>query len=161
MIRLNSPVGFLSAEDEVIPGNYGMKDQVLALRWVQKNIVEFGGDPGKVTIFGGSSGGASTGYHMISPMSKGLFHKAILQSGTPLCRWSTYLPGVARDRSKIVSRIAGCDDRSSSKNLLKCLKTLPSSFFSDVHEKLWVRIVLLLYILVIKLKINSFELTTV
>ncbi|XP_060845477.1 uncharacterized protein LOC132925065 [Rhopalosiphum padi] len=130
-------LGFLSTEDDVIPGNYGMKDQVLALQWVQENIDKFGGDPGKVTIFGGSSGGASTGYHMLSPMSKGLFHKAILQSGTPLCRWSTYLPGVARDRSKIISRLAGCDGNSSSTNMLKCLKALPERFFSDVYEKLW------------------------
>ncbi|KAL5242174.1 hypothetical protein ACI65C_009584 [Semiaphis heraclei] len=129
-------LGFLSTEDDVIPGNYGMKDQVEALRWVQENIVKFGGDPGKVTIFGGSSGGASTGYHMLSPMSKGLFHKAILQSGTPLCRWSTSLPGVARDRSKTISRLAGCDGNSSSKNILKCLKTLPESFFSDIYDKL-------------------------
>jgi len=129
----------LSAEDDVIPGNYGMKDQVAALRWVQENIVKFGGDPGKVTIFGGSSGAASTGYHMLSPMSKGLFHKAILQSGTPLCRWSTSLPGVARDRSKIISRIAGWAGNGTSKTLLKCLKTLPESFFSDVYDKLWVR----------------------
>lgn len=134
-----SLVGFLSTEDDVIPGNYGMKDQVEALRWVQENIVKFGGDPEKVTIFGGSSGGASTGYHMLSPMSKGLFHKAILQSGTPLCRWSTYLPGVARDRSKIISRIAGCAENSSSKNILKCLRALPERFFSDAYEKLWVR----------------------
>jgi carboxylesterase type B len=137
--RYISLLGFLSTEDDVIPGNYGMKDQVLALQWVQENIDKFGGDPGKVTIFGGSSGGASTGYHMLSPMSKGLFHKAILQSGTPLCRWSTYLPGVARDRSKIISRIAGCDGNSSSTNMLKCLKALPERFFSDVYEKLWVR----------------------
>jgi len=116
-----------------------MKDQVAALRWVRENIVQFGGDPGKVTIFGGSSGGASTGYHMLSPMSKGLFHKAILQSGTPLCRWSTSPPGVARDRSEIISRIAGCAGNSSSKNILKCLKTLPESFFSDVYDKLRVR----------------------
>lgn len=130
-------LGFLSTEDDVIPGNYGMKDQVEALRWVKENIIKFGGDPEKVTIFGGSSGGASTGYHMLSPMSKGLFHKAILQSGTPLCRWSTYLPGVARDRSKIISRIAGCAGNSSSKNILKCLRALPERFFSDVYEKLW------------------------
>lgn len=125
----------MSTEDEVIPGNYGMKDQVMALRWVQENIVKFGGDPGEVTIFGGSSGGVSTGYHMISPMSKGLFHKAILQSGTPLCRWSTSLPGVARNRSKIVSNIAGCLGETS-KDILKCLKTLPVKFFAEVYEKL-------------------------
>ncbi|XP_068084828.1 juvenile hormone esterase [Anabrus simplex] len=73
--------GFLSTEDEVVPGNAGMKDQVLALRWIQQNIAAFGGDPDQVTIFGQSAGGDSVHYHMLSPMSKGLFHGVIAQSG--------------------------------------------------------------------------------
>jgi len=63
--------GFLSTEDDVLPGNYGMKDQVLALEWVKKNVDKFGGDPTRVTIFGESAGGASVGLHLLSPMSKG------------------------------------------------------------------------------------------
>jgi len=66
-------VGFLSAEDDVLPGNYGLKDQVLALRWVQDNIAKFGGDNKKVTLFGESAGGASVGLHLLSPLSKGTF----------------------------------------------------------------------------------------
>jgi carboxylesterase type B len=61
----------LSLENEEVPGNAGLKDQVMALRWVQQNIAQFGGDPGNVTIFGQSAGGASVQYHMLSPMSKG------------------------------------------------------------------------------------------
>lgn len=64
-------LGFLSTSDEVLPGNYGMKDQVAALKWVQQNIVAFGGDPEKVTIVGQSAGAASTHLHMYSPLSKG------------------------------------------------------------------------------------------
>jgi hypothetical protein len=52
----------------------GMKDQVMALQWVQKNIANFGGDPSRVTIFGTSAGAASVHYHILSPMSKGLFY---------------------------------------------------------------------------------------
>lgn len=54
-----------------MPGNYGMKDQVMALRWVQENIHTFGGDKDRVTIFGESAGGASTHLHMMSPKSTG------------------------------------------------------------------------------------------
>jgi carboxylesterase type B len=64
-------LGFLSLPEVGIPGNNGMKDQVMALRWVQKNIAKFGGDPNRVTIFGQSAGGASVHYHLLSPMSKG------------------------------------------------------------------------------------------
>lgn len=61
----------MSTEDDILPGNYGMKDQVLAFKWVRDNIVMFGGDPKKVTIFGESAGGASVNLHLLSPLSKG------------------------------------------------------------------------------------------
>ena len=61
--------------------NFGMRDQVAALKWVQENIANFGGDPGNVTIFGESAGGMSVGAQMASPEAAGLFHKAIPQSG--------------------------------------------------------------------------------
>jgi hypothetical protein len=63
--------GFLSLENDEVPGNAGLKDQVMALRWVQQNIAVFGGDPGNVTLFGQSAGAVSVQYHMLSPMSKG------------------------------------------------------------------------------------------
>ncbi|XP_026318750.1 esterase B1-like [Hyposmocoma kahamanoa] len=81
-------VGFLCLGTEDVPGNAGMKDQVAALKWVNKNISNFGGDPNNVTIFGESAGGASVGFHLISPMSKGLFKRAILQSGVCSCSYA-------------------------------------------------------------------------
>uniref|UniRef100_T1IP85 Carboxylic ester hydrolase n=1 Tax=Strigamia maritima TaxID=126957 RepID=T1IP85_STRMM len=83
-----SVLGFLNVDEEFAPGNVGLLDQVKALEWVNKNIRFFGGDPNKVTLFGQSAGSASVIYHLISPLSKGLFHRAIAQSGSPLCKWA-------------------------------------------------------------------------
>ncbi|ODN04519.1 Venom carboxylesterase-6 [Orchesella cincta] len=64
--------GFLSTEDGNAVGNAGMKDQVLALKWVQDNIIFFGGDNSKVTLYGESAGAAAVQYHLLSPMSEGM-----------------------------------------------------------------------------------------
>lgn len=64
-------LGFLSTLDDAAPGNYGLKDQVLALKWVRDNIFHFGGDKDSVTIFGQSAGAVSVHYHMLSPQSRG------------------------------------------------------------------------------------------
>ncbi|EZA55883.1 hypothetical protein DMN91_010858 [Ooceraea biroi] len=81
-------LGFLNLDNEVAPGNQGMKDVVMALKWVQRNISKFGGDPGNVTIFGESAGGAITHFLSVSPLTKGLFHKAISQSGVAINPWA-------------------------------------------------------------------------
>ena len=64
--------GFLNLENEVAPGNQGLKDMIMALKWVQMNIRNFGGDPNNVTIFGESAGGSSVHFVCLSPMAKGL-----------------------------------------------------------------------------------------
>ena len=66
---------------EELKGNYAYMDQIAALHWVQRNIAAFGGDPKNVTIFGESAGGVSVHTHLTSPLSRGLFQKAIIESG--------------------------------------------------------------------------------
>ncbi|KAL1462601.1 hypothetical protein WDU94_014424 [Cyamophila willieti] len=127
-------LGFISFGDEVVPGNFGLKDQVLALRWVHDNIDQFGGDPNKVTIFGFSAGGASVDFHVISPQSKDLFHNAILQSGTASCPWAITPQSIARQRAEAVATLLGCPSKPTSE-AVACLQSLPAKSFVAVNAK--------------------------
>ncbi|XP_060645276.1 esterase B1-like [Drosophila nasuta] len=82
-------LGFLSLRDRDldVPGNAGLKDQVLALRWIHENISNFNGDLNKITVMGTSAGAASTQIMMTTEQTRGLFHKAIIMSGSSLCDW--------------------------------------------------------------------------
>ncbi|KAH7660550.1 Protein F15A8.6, partial [Aphelenchoides avenae] len=80
--------GFLSTADENAPGNFGLWDQTLALKWVHENISKFGGDPKNVTVFGQSAGGASTDLLSLSPHSRDLFQKMVPMAGTALCTFA-------------------------------------------------------------------------
>ncbi|XP_051862785.1 uncharacterized protein LOC127565909 [Drosophila albomicans] len=97
LVTLNYRVdcfGFLSLKDPSldVPGNAGLKDQVLALKWVKKYISYFNGDADNITIFGESAGGCSTHYMMCTEQTRGLFHKAIVMSGSLLNYWSDTPP---------------------------------------------------------------------
>lgn len=119
MVAMNyrlGALGFLSTGDSVLPGNLGLKDQTLALHWVQDNINDLGGDPTQVTIFGISAGGISSHLHILSPSSAGLFQRAILQSGTAL------LPAMicpARKGAITISKALNCTGEESEQ-LLSC-----------------------------------------
>uniref|UniRef100_A0A1B0GPC5 Carboxylic ester hydrolase n=1 Tax=Phlebotomus papatasi TaxID=29031 RepID=A0A1B0GPC5_PHLPP len=116
-------MGFLSTEDEVVPGNMGLKDQVVALQWVKENIHLFGGNPDSVTITGLSAGGASTHLHYFSPLSEGLFHRGLSQSGCALNPWV-----MAENSRKKALTVAGhlkCPVDNIEK-AIECLKTKPA-----------------------------------
>nr|CAD7404517.1 unnamed protein product [Timema cristinae] len=112
---------FLSTGDEAAPGNFGLKDQVAALRWVQDNIAVFGGNPNSVTIFGESAGGASVHYHILSPLSQGLFHRGISQSGTALCSWTLAPNGSSKHQAQKLATLLNCPS-APSKALVDCLR---------------------------------------
>ncbi|KAJ8977382.1 hypothetical protein NQ317_001983 [Molorchus minor] len=130
------PQGFLSTGDGVIPGNMGLKDQNLALKWVQENIHLFGGDPDKVTIFGQSAGAASVTYQILSPQSKGLFRAAIAQSGSALSPWA-----YQRHAKDIAYQLAAQFDPTFNRNrtsleLLELLQSVPEENITAVAESL-------------------------
>jgi para-nitrobenzyl esterase len=120
------PLGFLAhgalaAEDPAHPtsGNYGLLDQQAALRWVRDNIGRFGGDPNNVTLAGTSAGGASVGLHLVSPGSRGLYHRAILQSA-----YLTTMRLTTRDESLATGEAwataIGCTD---PQQVLACMRS--------------------------------------
>lgn len=90
LFKIFTFVGFLSFKDPAlgVPGNTGLKDQLLALQWIKANVHHFNGDTENITLAGESAGAASAHYLMCCPLARGLFHKAILMSGTILCSWA-------------------------------------------------------------------------
>lgn len=120
--RLSS-FGFLSTEDEIVPGNMGLKDQNLGLKFISNNIEYFGGDPAKITLIGHSAGAASVHYHYLSPMSRGLFQNGLSFSGGALG------PGKqtenSREKAFRLASILGCPTRDVSV-MIECLRYRPA-----------------------------------
>lgn len=114
-------MGFLSCEDTIMPGNQGLKDQNMALRWVIKNIARFGGNPSRVTLVGESAGGGSVLHHMISPKSKGFFQGAVVESGSIYSMVNLLPPGVAKRRAKKLANLLSCPHEDTKKIVL-CLQ---------------------------------------
>lgn len=117
LVTINYRLGIMAwADFSEIPGgeaytdiNLGIRDQICALEWIQKNIEAFGGEPNNVTIFGESSGGASVNTLVASPVTEGLFHKAIVESG------SNCLPKTKDDAkafAELMMETAGCENMS-------------------------------------------------
>ncbi|KAF4522636.1 hypothetical protein B566_EDAN011035 [Ephemera danica] len=118
------PFGFLSSGNQVVPGNFGMKDSVMAMKWVRDNIDNFGGDNSRVTLHGYSSGSSMVHAHLFSPMSKGLFHAAIMQSGS--LSNDCVLQGRPSGVMQVLGALVGCKEPHSSA-LLHCLRDVPAS----------------------------------
>ncbi|CAD6192518.1 unnamed protein product [Caenorhabditis auriculariae] len=101
------PFGFLYLDHPDVPGNMGLLDQQMALHWIRDHISAFGGDPGKVCLFGESAGAASIVAHLIAPASRGLFGNAILQSGSLDNKWAMDSPSRAKQKSLELTRLVG------------------------------------------------------
>jgi para-nitrobenzyl esterase len=119
------PLGFLShasfaaAEKVATSPSPGMLDQQAALKWVQRNIAAFGGDPGSVTVAGESAGGSSVCQHLAMPGSKGTFARAIIESGVCIAS-SDATKATAEDQGNRLATAAGCTDSTA---VLACLQS--------------------------------------
>lgn len=124
------PFGFLGlpalTAESGESGNYGLMDQQAALRWVQRNIAAFGGDPRRVTIGGESAGGWSVCVHLVAPSSHGLFARAMLQSAS--CPSETQAQAEATGTQ--VAAEVGCSDPGTA---LACLRAIPVGQLLDVQ----------------------------
>lgn len=114
------PLGFASTGNSLAPGNFGFKDMVMALKWVRDNIKSFGGDPNLVTIFGHSAGGMSISHLMVSPMTKGLFHRAIAMSGSA----TQYFTPENQMWTRKLAKDSGCQNEEDEA-MIECLRGHP------------------------------------
>lgn len=135
-------LGFLSTGDVYgCPGNLGLQDQLLALRWVNATIASFHGNSGDVTIFGESAGSSSVSLLRLSPLSRGLFSKVIMESGSALSPWAVaYNTDKTRpgDWALILGNVFGCSENSTT-NLVSCLMSIPVEKLLTVSADLTVK----------------------
>ncbi|XP_047107326.1 venom carboxylesterase-6-like [Schistocerca piceifrons] len=129
-------LGFLSTEDEQLPGNNGLKDQSMAFRWIQANIASFGGNPASITIAGSSAGAASVHFHYLSSWSRGLFQRGMSFSGSALVPWA--IAEGQREKADKLASLVGCKTHSS-KEILECLRTRPARQLVEMtqHFQMW------------------------
>lgn len=116
-------LGFLSIADENSPGNYGILDQALALRWIYDNIEFFNGDRESITLFGPDAGAASAGLLMMTPSTRHIVKRVIAQSGSALADWALIQDKYrAQNTSRVLSKLMGCPIETSWK-LVNCLRS--------------------------------------
>ncbi|XP_055526824.1 carboxylic ester hydrolase-like [Wyeomyia smithii] len=132
--RLGS-LGFMSTGTAECPGNAGFKDQVLALRWIRDHISSFGGNPNAVTLMGYSAGALSTTLHMVSPMSRGLFHRAIVMSASAVSQ--VKVPTEQIELARKQAAHLGCEVTPTEK-MVACLRRKPAMEFGDSLEYMFV-----------------------
>lgn len=129
--RLNI-FGFFTSGDDAIPANLGLRDQRLALQWVNENIEVFGGDPGKVTVFGESSGSASVAWHVVVEESRKYFQRAIMQSGTPYAPWANVLSDdEIGEAFPFIAGLGGCAGDTAT--IAECLKAKSVEELLTIH----------------------------
>lgn len=118
---------------EEAPGNMGLWDQALALKWLRENARAFGGDPDLITIFGESAGGSSVSLHLISPVTQGLVRRGILQSGTLNAPWSYMTGEKANEVARVLVDDCGCNSTMLQENparVMACMRSVDAKTLS-------------------------------
>ncbi|OTF69556.1 hypothetical protein BLA29_012012, partial [Euroglyphus maynei] len=115
------PFGFLYDGTDNAPGNQGLYDQILALKWVKNNIGNFGGDPKRVTIFGESAGSMSISALILSPLTEGLFIRAILQSGATNAYLGSCDKNIALNKTISFAQRLSCESSENQTQIIECL----------------------------------------
>ncbi|XP_054722853.1 neuroligin-2-like [Uloborus diversus] len=128
-------LGFLATGDQNSPGNYGLLDQVAALKWVHENIDAFDGDRDKITLFGTGAGAASAAILALSPLSKGLVKRLILQNGAPVADWAFISdPRYMFNSSQVLGEGLGCSNEDMAR-LVECVATRSNSEIKILNLK--------------------------
>ncbi|KAJ1355058.1 hypothetical protein KIN20_012185 [Parelaphostrongylus tenuis] len=121
-------LGFFSTGDEYCRGNFGLWDQIFALKWIQENISVFNGDPNNVTVMGQSSGAGNADLLSLCPDSRDLFHRVILMSGNASCDWAINYNIV--ERCRIFAEKNGVKHSRDSAMMIDILRSVPASKFA-------------------------------
>jgi len=106
-------IRFLYLDTEEAPGNQGLFDQALAIEWIKDNIASFGGDPNSLTLFGESAGAGAVSVHLLSPVTRPLTQRAILQSGTVNMPWGFMTADASKNVARTLVANVGCGSGSS------------------------------------------------
>lgn len=131
--------GFLTTGNKELPGNYGLWDQLLAIKWVKENILTFGGNPNSITLFGQSAGSYDACTFLISPASEGLFQRVIGESGS--CLRPAFIKRIGAETISKLARTSGCPLPISNATVT-CLRQIPAGQLLNITN--------------IKLKISEF-----
>ena len=143
------PFGFISLESPSMPGNQGSKDVVMALKWIRDNIINFGGDANRVTVFGESTGSNMVVSLLVSPLASGLFSGVIGESGAtmtyPFSPYYQQEEGSHRATTLQLAADVGCSGKTDQ-DIVECLQNVPTQAFLEAAGKLssphWAKLVM-------------------
>ena len=132
--------GFLYLGEEEAPGNMGLYDQALAIKWIKDNARAFGGDPDSITLFGESAGAGSVSVHLLSPVSRHLIRRGILQSGSVNAPWSYMTAETSKKIAGALISDVGCNASlidTDTSEVMRCMRQIDGKTLSMAQWKFY------------------------